>query len=230
MFKWYMAAQFVIQYKAAHGDTLVPPKHVTCNGYRLGSWVARARMAKRGSGFTALSSKQVAKLDSIGFVWDPSDLRWSESVRHLQEYKIQRGNVDVTQKYVCPDGFRLGQWIHNVRLTRTCMRLTATRTSELEAVDFIWDAPEHRWRQGFLQLSRFHEAHGNARVPDRYVAADGFLLGRWVSKQRQARKGQLFMKLTHGHIQQLESLDFIWEPRGPLDGKVLAVESVQGGT
>ena len=52
-------------YHQEHSDWLVPARHTTPSGYRLGSWVAHQR-----SGKDTLAAERIKRLDALGFVWD----------------------------------------------------------------------------------------------------------------------------------------------------------------
>ena len=51
-------------YKEEHGDCLVPARHETDNGYKLGGWVTNVRKMKKD-----LSKDRTQRLNDIGFVW-----------------------------------------------------------------------------------------------------------------------------------------------------------------
>ena len=48
---------------------------------------------------------------------------------------------------------------------------------------WTWDPYADRWEEGFSQLQRYLERHGDARVPQSYTV-DDYKLGHWVNKQR----------------------------------------------
>ena len=55
-------------YKREHGDCLVPKEYDEDKS--LGLWVRMQRMQRKANRLTA---ERKAKLDSIGFVWEPHD-------------------------------------------------------------------------------------------------------------------------------------------------------------
>jgi len=75
------------------------------------------------------------------------------------------------------------------------MRLTFTRQSS-----------EQDWQAGFEHLREFRRYLGHCSVPERYVAEDGFKLGKWVANQRRTYKAGM---LTEEHLQALEELGFL---------------------
>ena len=62
------------------------------------------------------------------------------------------------------------------------------------------------WEIQFQLLKLFSEEHGHCRVPQKYTANPR--LGHWVSNQRANK-----VNLSPKQIQQLNSLDFDWDPR-----------------
>ena len=44
------------------------------------------------------------------------------------------------------------------------------------------------WDAWYGRLEAYAEEHGDALVPKAYETADGYALGKWVIRQRQARK------------------------------------------
>ncbi|MCD8348973.1 MAG: Helicase associated domain protein [Lachnospiraceae bacterium] len=67
------------------------------------------------------------------------------------------------------------------------------------------------WDLMFEQAKDFYTENGNLQVPCRYVTADGYALGNWITNQRRIRKGQLSGSLTEERIRRLDSIGMIWE-------------------
>jgi hypothetical protein len=59
-------------YRAEQGDCLVPKRHVTSDGGKLGQWVSDQRKARKGKR-GGLSVERTARLEALGFVWDTLD-------------------------------------------------------------------------------------------------------------------------------------------------------------
>jgi hypothetical protein len=51
----------------------------------------------------------------------------------------------------------------------------------------VWSANEAEWEDGFSHLETFVADNGHALVPSKFVADDGYPLGRWVVKQRSRK-------------------------------------------
>lgn len=124
----------------------------------------------------------------------------------LEMYVDQHGHAKVPAKYVTPNGFKLGQWLHNQKHVKHL--LTLEKISKFESLNnWIWDIAEFQWEQAFSYLQAYVQQYGHARVPLRYKIANGFGLGAWVRKQRSRQK-----QLTKEYILRLESIQgWVWD-------------------
>ena len=111
-------------------------KFVSPDGHKLGAWVHRQRESQRTG---VLSADRVARLEALGFVWGRGlEAEWSLNLGRLAAYKAARGTCDVQQKFVSPDGAKLGEWVKNQRQTRRRGALGADRIARLDALGFAW--------------------------------------------------------------------------------------------
>ena len=62
--RWEHNFNALISFREEHGNCLVPARHKTASGFRLGRWVSRQRTDKE-----QLTSERVQRLDDLGFVW-----------------------------------------------------------------------------------------------------------------------------------------------------------------
>ncbi|MFA6015258.1 MAG: Helicase associated domain protein [Gallionellaceae bacterium] len=162
-----------------------PPQdsEINENGKRnklpLGSWVATQRGQK-----DTMSSDRKARLEALpGWSWDPYADKWEEGFLYLKEYADREGHSQPTQKWMAADGFRVGQW---VSVQRTNMGgMPSERKSRLEALPgWTWDPHAEKWEIGFRHLKEFAERNGHCQPPQKWVNADGYMLGVWVNSQR----------------------------------------------
>ena len=202
---WEESFQSLRAYKAEHGNMLVPNAYKTADGFRLGRWVNNQRVAKK-TGKLPLDRKH--RLEEVGFVWDLGPQPWEESFQSLRAYKAKHRNVLVPFGYKTADGFRLGRWVSSQRAAKKTGKLPLDREHRLEEVGFVWGVGPEPWEESFQRLLAYGAKHGNMLVPQGYKTADGFRLGRWVSKQRTAKKrGQLPL----GRENRLEEVGFVWD-------------------
>ena len=203
---WASAFQQLQQYKVEHGDALVPRQFKTADGFALGRWVYKQRVAKAKG---KLAAGRVAQLDELGFVWDPLDEMWASAFQQLQQYKVEHGDASVPQQYKMADGFRLGKWVDTQRAAKAKGKLAAGRVAQLDELGFVWDPLDEMWASAFQQLQQYKVEHGDALAPFQFKTADGFALGTWITTQRVAKaKG----KLAAGRVAQLDELGFVWDP------------------
>jgi len=178
----------LVDYAEHHGNVRVP-KSYNVDGYRLKQWIILQR-GMHGKG--ALDVARERRLEQLpGWTWDPYADRWEEGFNRLLDYIEQNGDARVPGKYVV-DRYRLGGWVTAQRSFSAKGNLDADRKRRLQALPgWTWDARDYadRWEEGFSQLLRYVERHGDARVPKAFML-DGYNLGGWVGEQRtNFRKG-----------------------------------------
>jgi len=125
---WESMFQLLKEYKAQHGNTLVPRRYD--KNPQLGKWVdiQRWRYSK-----TQLSSTRILRLESIGFVFAVNENNWMHMYRQLCFYKEKKGSTTVPRKYTKNPA--LGTWVRNQR--RRCKK--KERVKLLDDIDFVWD-------------------------------------------------------------------------------------------
>ncbi|MDE7325569.1 MAG: helicase associated domain-containing protein, partial [Lachnospiraceae bacterium] len=126
-----------------YGNLSIPKQYMARNGKNLGLWLQRQREGFRKG---KLSGWQVSMLNGIGMVWEIPNA-WDAGFSHAKEYFKQKGNLNVPNAYVCPDGYRLGKWISNQRSAyraSTEKRLAQMRIQQLEELGMVWNAGQGR--------------------------------------------------------------------------------------
>ena len=120
------------------------------------------------------------------------------------------GSARVPQKYICPDGFKLGYWISHQRIDKSKNILSQDRIDCFEGLPgWSWDAFKGQWEEGYEQLQSYQKESGNSKVPNSYVSLDGFKLGFWVGRQRKYKTDN---KLNQDQINRLEAIpDWSWD-------------------
>ena len=208
---WDFYYEAAASYYKEHGDLLIERKFVTPEGLHLGQWLWRQRRDK-----AQLSQVQIERLERIGVVWTHyADAAWETGYAHAAQYYEENGHLLPESTYVCADGYPLGAWIHRMRQqkngTTDIGRLTEQRIAELERIGMVWDIYNDAWVKGYARAKAYFEEHGNLNVPVRYRMEDGYALGRWVAKQRNARDGKFQNRpLSEEQIRQLNAIGMIW--------------------
>ncbi|BBY41780.1 DEAD/DEAH box helicase [Mycolicibacterium celeriflavum] len=181
--QWEEGFAHLADYVGVHGNARVPSGG-TYEGFPLGRWVSRQRVAhSKGE----LSTDRTARLESLsGWAWDDIAARWEEGFNHLLAYVAERGSARVPFSYRSPDGLRLGQWINVQRNAYAAGTLTDDRRERLEQLKgWSWNTRLQLWEDGYAALRRYVDEFGDARVQYQCVYK-GFKLGIWVTTQRRA--------------------------------------------
>ncbi|MEK6251845.1 MAG: Helicase associated domain protein [Actinomycetota bacterium] len=171
------------------GHALVPAAYTSEDGFGLGAWVNAQRTRYTAA---TLDTARRERLESVsGWTWDAREAAWEEGFIHLKRFVEREGHARVPQE-TREEGYRLGGWVTEQRHAYRKGTLGPQRRARLEALPgWTWDVLEAAWEKGFASLQRFVEREGHARVREPW-REDGFSLGRWVGKQRQAfREGRL---------------------------------------
>ncbi|OQA31188.1 MAG: short chain dehydrogenase [Betaproteobacteria bacterium ADurb.Bin341] len=104
----------------------------------------------------------------------------------LERYVEENGNARVLIGHICPDGYKLGNWVASQRSRQD--KLDPDRKARLESLPgWTWDRFEDKWEEGFQHLLDYVASKGHAKIQGRYVCPDGYKLNIWVSYQRAGR-------------------------------------------
>ncbi len=183
-----------------HGHCRVPRSHKNADGFRLGQWVGVQRSQK-----DAIRAERKARLDALGFEWDPLPAQWEEGFAHLEAFVKEHGHCRVPPTFMTAEGYNLGRWI--IKLRTKNETLLPERKARLDALGIVWDARIEKWEEGFSHLEAFVKEHGHCRVPDKYQTADRFQLGIWVSTQRTRQRRSMLLPERKA---RLDALGFVW--------------------
>lgn len=148
------------------------------------------------------------------------DMAWSNGYLHLLAYKGKNKRVYVPQLYISPDGFKLGVWARTQQQAFFSGKMEETHPERiilLDNIGFVWrkesgQKATHKpynacWEKGYNYLSDYKAKHDSVVVPPNYKAADGYTLGAWVKRQKNAYKNAM---LTYSQIIKLDKIGFIW--------------------
>ena len=106
---WQNKFEELCQYKADHGNCLVPSSYRDNLG--LGHWVTSQRQLKTKQS-PRLTKRQIALMDSVGFVWSlrkSAKTVWEKRFNFLCEYRHIYGHCMVPQRYNLNP--QLGNWV-----------------------------------------------------------------------------------------------------------------------
>lgn len=191
-------------YCKAEGNSSVPDKYKTKDGFQLGSWVRTQRVKQ-----DTIANGRRDRLERVkGWSWDPYDDAWEQAYARLESYCKAEGDCLVPRGHKTKDGFKLGSWVSTQRARKDT--ITVERRHRLENLSgWGWDAVVAGWEQAFAQLESYCKAEGDCLVPRSHRTGDGFKLGHWVNNVR-ADKDNLPLERRH----RLDSLKgWSWDPR-----------------
>src|SRR5262249_48853012 len=152
--QWDEGFEHLTAFVKEHGHCRVLANYKSPDGYPLGTWVSsrRARQDK-------ISAVRKARLDALGFVWNQLTAQWEEGFAHLQAFVQEHGHCQVPNRHRCADGYRLGVWIGEHRITKD--RVPLERKARLDALGFVWDQLSAQWDEGFRHLQAFVLEYGH---------------------------------------------------------------------
>jgi Helicase associated domain len=168
----------------------------------LAKWAAYQRRQVRRR---ALPPDKVEKLAQCGITFDPYNVAWERRYAELRAFFTAEGHSNVPSE----DGTAaLASWCNNQRTLRKKASLRADRISRLDELHFLWNRPDARWSERYVELADFQRLHGHANVPDSKRSRSK--LSKWCGVQRQFRKRG---KLSRERIAMLDALGFAWRLR-----------------
>ena len=136
---------------------------------------------------------------------------WEEMYLELETYVKEHDNCIPNTRET-----KLGRWVSTQRARYHRDELDDSQIRDLNAIGFEWRLKEwevpfaESWEEMYQNLLTYKEEHGNCNVPSLTTK-----LGRWVSTQRQRKKGNLqgTEPLTDDQIMRLENIGFQWRQK-----------------
>ena len=201
-------------YRNENGDTDVPARYVSADGFTLGKWIGNIRTAYKSG---RLDQDRVEHLDRIGMIWDVREYRWNVNYQAAKEYFKAHGNLQVPVNYVTENDICLGRWVANQikiynGMKSGSMPLTAEQVTQLEAIGIIWkNKYEDGWDRKYRIAKAYYEEHGDLNISSSYKI-DGIDLGRWVSTIRLKMKNPQSsnLVLSKERIRQMDEIGIEW--------------------
>lgn len=118
---------------------------------------------------------------------------WLLGLQHLKEYIDTFGNTNINNRYVSPDGYKLGGWLYRQRRQSKEGKLSSERASMLYDAGYdlelyVNSLLDLKWAVGIRHLKEYINTYGNAHVKFVYISPDGYRLGKWLCRQRKLKK------------------------------------------
>jgi len=135
---WFRRLQELRDYRAYHGDCIVPKHHPS--NENLGIWVEVQRRQRK---LSHLSEKRIELLDKEHFVWDVFEFRWQRRFEELSEFFETNGHSNIPMQYAKTSP--LTRWVkvqrneYNKKLKGKKTSMTERRLKQLQSINFIFD-------------------------------------------------------------------------------------------
>ncbi|MBF0323216.1 MAG: helicase associated domain-containing protein, partial [Magnetococcales bacterium] len=169
----------------------------------LAEWVERqCRMGKSGR----LEPTRQARLDALGFVWDPEVRAWENRFATLAAYRQRHGHMHIPRESLATP--ELGIWLVEQRKKQAQGRLDPERAERLTALGILWNPEEAEWEGMYATLLAFQRERNHCVVPKDWP--DNPALARWVAQQRQSNRRE---QLSPERVQRLNDIGFTWDSR-----------------
>jgi superfamily II DNA or RNA helicase len=195
------------QYRAKHGDLLVPVSYCTPAGLKLGRWISQQRMRYAHG---QLPSDVVRQLNNLDMIWTQAD----PFLDAAEQYRAEYGDLLVRRAYCTPTGLELGRWIAEQRTRYSNGEMPPRRIQHLNSLGMIWSQADYRFELLFAEIRAFKKRYGHLRIAKGYVAQcrDGstYKLGQMTALLRIAHgRGEV----DPARVQRLNAEGFIWDAR-----------------
>lgn len=195
---WEQNFRLAKEYYLAHGNLDIQTNYKSKDGKHLGNWILRQRQLYKSS---ALTDKQIKKLDSIGMDWmDRVDRMWENGFIEAKNYSEENGNLSVPKNYRSNTDFPLGIWIQRQRSLYKNNKISENRIKRLTDIGMNWNPND--WESRFNLVKQYYEEHGNINISQKEVI-NGVWLGKWIVSQKKAMKEG---KLTNEQLDMLKIL------------------------
>ena len=216
---WERRYQLAETYYKKYGNLQVPADYVV-EGVWLGRWVweQKARLGiqeKLTRKVTKpLTLLQKEKLSAIGLNWNVSQTEqsWQQQYTEAEKFYQKYGNLSIPKRYVGANGKNLGVWLSHQREGKRKGSLAEWQVAMMERIGMVWEFDDP-WETGYKHAKEYFKEYGNLEVPYAYSCKDNYRLGKWISNQRCAYKGNARKGLTIQQVQKLEALDMVWSAK-----------------
>ena len=217
---WEYRFHLAEEYYKKHGDLDMPADYIV-EGVWLGRWLREQRGCLAGEESTgnlnklkkSLNAGQKEKLISIGLTPEQSrkELSWRQQYGEAEEFYREHGNLCIPKRYIAGNGKNLGIWLQRQRTGHRRGQLAGWQVLMLEKIGMVWETG-NPWETGYCHAKEYFEEHGHLAVPNQYICADGYRLGKWISNQRFAY-GAGKKEFGQEKIQKLENIGMIWKDK-----------------
>jgi hypothetical protein len=199
--RWESMYQELIKFKVRNIHCKVPIVYI--ENPVLGRWVAIQRRRQK---LNTISSGEVKKLNSIGFVWnglDSIDDCWEEMFLKLKQYKKRHGNCNAPETK--ENRRSLGSWCQRQRSCKRKGIIEKEKENRLTVLGFDWNPSITQFDTMFDKLKQYKKVYGNCDLLKKKNKYKKLLC--WTITLRQSYKDG---HLNKDRIKRLENIGFVW--------------------
>lgn len=138
---------------------------------------------------------------------------WNHYYNEAVKFYEEKGHLNIPKKYITAQGLDLGQWMCTQKslYRNSRYRLSEEQVEKLEKIGINWlKTNDVNWDTNYLEASQYFADNGHLRVPARYITANGFQLGKWISNQRYKYRNKS-NSLSDEMIELLNSIGMVWD-------------------
>ena len=165
--------------------------------------------------------------EMLRYVMDRMTMTWEDKYNLAKAYYEHHGNLEVQLKFKTINGYEpdengitLGRWISYQRQAYKEKKITPERIKLLEAIGMRFETIDRddEWMKNYNLAKAYYEQHGNLEISSEYrKTLEGQRLYEWITRQRQAYKGQGETKITQEKIILLKKIGMRFENKNPMD-------------
>ena len=153
-----------------------------------------------------LDAESIARLDRLGFVWDPDLMAWMalfSKLKSFQRYPLTERSCLIPESW--PENPALAEWAKQQRLLYAKSKLDPERVERLNGLGFVWDLEKAHWDRLFSAFLQFKRDQGHGKIPE--IWPENPELAEWAKQQRKTKEQD---KLAAERVARLEEQGFCW--------------------
>ncbi len=202
------------EYKKTKKYVDIPYDFVSEGGFPLGKiWAGLLKQFGQGK----LSDEDIEFLMRLRMNFSDTpkkDMKkWMERAKEAKGYYEKHGTLSMPNDTKFDNGMSMFRWVHHQKELYKRGELSSYQKKRMEEMGIQWIRPKKAtaWSIGYQYAEKFYSENGHLFVNRKYIAPDGFELGRWIQKQRE-----IYLELSRGvlsdeQIDMLEEIGMFWE-------------------
>jgi hypothetical protein len=168
-----------------HRHLNIPQRYQT-GGIKLGLFVSNVRANLEE--YSKKHPERMAWLQERGWIDNANNAAWEKIRESLDNYFTVHGNLNVSQRYVTEDGFKLGHIVNDMRSGYCYVRGRPDRVEFLEERGWVWNIKDDYWERVLVpEFMTYYSRHGNLRIPRNFVSENDIKLGSIVHTIRNQK-------------------------------------------